>query len=511
VGGEREIDLTVADVGHAIASLPLSAIDGLFDSVVLASPVRATDGRIIDFLVNHANESTRDVAGRSRAHLEGHSFLQLWPRLEGRELWRGAVLVAENGGSYTSENYEYIDTIDGRVVREIFDIRFTKLGEEMLVAWRIVTDHVDRDWELRAHQHALEEAQRIGHLGTWFWDATSDDVVWSPEVYRIYGIPEGTPLRSSDSAAGLGDANAPLMERTLQAARRGESIGFEQQIMRPDGSRRINDIRAEPVLGRNRKLRGIRGTTRDVTELRTVERALARERAAVEVLQGSILRRGFPDIPAVEMAARYLPAASDVGIGGDWYDGFCLPDGRLALTIGDVVGHGVRAAELMGQLRNGLRMAVLSAQDPAAAIRQVDMLIAQTLPGAFATALVAILEPATGRFTWSRAGHTPPAIRRADGAVDLPECGGRCPLGVEWEKPNVNAEITLARGDAVVLYTDGLIERRGERLDLGLDRLADALAGAPPSPDELCDAALRECLLSGADADDVCVMAVVRR
>ncbi len=211
------------------------------------------------------------------------------------------------------------------------------------------------------------------------------------------------------------------------------------------------------------------------------------------------------------MAARYLPAASDVGIGGDWYDGFCLPDGRIAVTIGDVVGHGVRAAELMGQLRNGLRMAVLSTQDPAAAMRQVDMLIAQTLPGAFATALVAILDPVTGRFTWARAGHTPPAIRRAEGAVELPECGGRCPLGVEWEKPNVNAEITLGRGDAVVLYTDGLIERRGERLDLGLDRLAGMGHGAPPSPDELCDAALRECLLSGADADDVCVMAVVRR
>lgn len=506
----HEIDLTAVGSMPVLEALPVHAIDGVLDAVVLATPLLDSGGRIVDFAVNHANESAVDVAGRRRDRLIGRSFSQLWPRMHGHELFRLCVRTMRIGEAFSVEDYEYVDEIDGRVVREVFDIRGSRINGELLLAWRIVTEQVQREWELRMHRQALEEAQRIGHLGTWFWDALSDGVVWSPEVYRIYGIPEGTPLRSTDTLAGLDAEGRRVIARTLESVVAGAVVDFEQRIVRPDGTRRILEVRAERVLG-DKELVGIRGTTQDVTELRTAQAQLARERAAVEVLQGSILRRDLPDVEFALLAARYLPAASDVGVGGDWYDAFLLTDGRLALTVGDVVGHGVRAAELMGQLRNGLRMAVLSTEDPAAAIRQVDLLIAQTLPEAFATALVAIHNPLTGRFTWSRAGHLPPVIRRADRSVEVPEAGGRCPLGVEWHKPNVNADMTLRPGDSLVLYTDGLIERRGERLDVGLDRLAGAVAAARAVPDELCDRAIKECLFSGADADDVCILALVQK
>jgi PAS domain S-box-containing protein len=503
-----EIDVRAGDT-HTLDVLVARAVDAVLDSVVVAAPVYES-GRIVDFVVTYANEPAVDVAGRRRDELEGRGFLYLWPKLAGNELLLAMIETARTGESFSVENFEYVDTFGGEVVREVVDIRASRLGTDLFVAWRFVTDRADAALELRLQREALEEAQRLAHLGTWFWDAASDGVEWSPEIYRIYGIPEGTPLHGRDVLIGLDDDCRPVVEETWAAAARGESIDFEHQIMRPDGTRRIIDIRAIPVLTRDRKLRGIRGTTRDVTELRTTQAALARERQAVEILQGSILQRELPEVEGLELAARYLPAASDVGVGGDWYDVFTLADGRVALSIGDVVGHGVRAAELMGQLRAALRMAVLSSCDPAAAMKQVDGLIAQTLPGAFATALAAIYDPRIGRFTWSRAGHVPPAVRRADRRVELHEAGGRCPLGVEWDRPAVNADLMLGPGDAVVLYTDGLVERRGERLDTGLDRLAAAVAAARPEAEELCTHLVRACFDTGAGADDVCVLTLVR-
>ena len=217
---------------------------------------------------------------------------------------------------------------------------------------------------------------------------------------------------------------------------------------------------------------------------RTAESAMA--------LQLSLLPDKLPDIEGVEMCARYLPTAGGE-VGGDWYDVSVLDDGRLALVIGDVSGHGLEAAGTMGELRSILRAYLLDADSPADVLDRLNRTVLRVLPATFATCLVAMLDPVTGEGKVASRGHLPMAVVGPGGAVELADVALRPPLGApSRHEGGEDASFTVARGSGLVLYTDGLVERRREVIDRGLDRLV-AAAGQPGPVDERCDALVAAC------------------
>ncbi|WP_346774845.1 GAF domain-containing SpoIIE family protein phosphatase [Cellulomonas sp. IC4_254] len=219
----------------------------------------------------------------------------------------------------------------------------------------------------------------------------------------------------------------------------------------------------------------------------------------------------------MQVVVRYQPAAEAARVGGDWYDAFMQHDGGTMLVIGDVVGHDVEAAALMAQLRSMLRaIAVVTRNSPADVLTLLDAAVRTLQIPALATLVVARVEQtpeerAVGRtrLRWSSAGHPPPMVVGADGAVRaLDEHRPGLLLGLDPDRERVDHETVLAYGDSVLLYTDGLVERRDRPLRAGLDDLRAALARhAGRDLDDLCDTLLAE-LPGGPGEDDVALVAV---
>jgi serine phosphatase RsbU (regulator of sigma subunit)/anti-sigma regulatory factor (Ser/Thr protein kinase) len=242
----------------------------------------------------------------------------------------------------------------------------------------------------------------------------------------------------------------------------------------------------------------------DRAALAIVSRLTERERGLADALQRSLLPR-LPELPGVAFAGRYLPAAA-ARLGGDWYDAFTLPDGRLGLAIGDVVGRGFHAAAIMGQLRSGLRAYALDGMSPGFVLERLSNLLRQLEPGRTATLVYIVLDPHGGGLTVAGAGHPPPLVKPVDEEpwfVDLP---GSVPLGAARYARYDQFEIDLDPGAAIVLYTDGLVERAGESLDDGLERLVATVRGESDDLEHLGDAMVDALLPDGPGLDDAALL-----
>jgi serine phosphatase RsbU (regulator of sigma subunit) len=239
-------------------------------------------------------------------------------------------------------------------------------------------------------------------------------------------------------------------------------------------------------------------------------RLYEREHGIAETLQRSLLPGSLPTVPGVSVAARYLPARAEAQVGGDWYDVVPLDDGGLALTIGDVSGHGIEAASLMGRLRDALRAAALEGEEIAPATERVDRMMQSQRSGgdAIATALFAILGADGADLHFTSAGHPPPLIVRPDGSADYLEGGLSTPLGVASNGRRAAAAARLEPGSLLLLYTDGLIERRDAGISTGMARLATAARSAGRDPERFCDVVVEEMLGTEGPADDVALLVV---
>jgi GAF domain-containing protein/anti-sigma regulatory factor (Ser/Thr protein kinase) len=210
-------------------------------------------------------------------------------------------------------------------------------------------------------------------------------------------------------------------------------------------------------------------------------RLYAKEHEAAETLQRSLLPTHLPDLPGMTVAAAYQPGSSALEVGGDWYDVFPLAGGRVGLVIGDVVGRGLRAAAAMGQLRNALRAYALEDWTPAAVLERLNQLTQSTDQGDMATLVYATFDPQTAELVFASAGHPPPLVVEPGGETEYLEGGRSVPTGVVGDTAYEEARTTLGAGATLVLYTDGLVERRGTSLDDGLATLAQAAAEAAGS------------------------------
>ncbi|MEU2286637.1 PP2C family protein-serine/threonine phosphatase [Streptomyces sp. NPDC013178] len=213
------------------------------------------------------------------------------------------------------------------------------------------------------------------------------------------------------------------------------------------------------------------------------------QQARVELaaaLQRQVLAAELPVLPGLQAAGRYVPARTGLDIGGDWYDGFLMVDGSVGFAIGDVQGHDVEAAALMGQVRACLRAVATAATDPAEVLRRTNDVLVAMDSGLFVTCTFLRFDPATGELAEARAGHVPAVWARADGRCDIVLNDGGLPLGIHAGESYPSTRRSLTDVGAFVLITDGVVEGPGYPIDEGLERVA-ALAGSAcrTDPDEL--------------------------
>jgi anti-sigma regulatory factor (Ser/Thr protein kinase) len=245
---------------------------------------------------------------------------------------------------------------------------------------------------------------------------------------------------------------------------------------------------------------------RRVTMLLHHAQRFERERGIAEMLQRSFLPQSLPTLARHEVAVRYLPGTAGLKVGGDWYDVVPLRDGRVVVAVGDVAGHGVEAAGTMGRVRTSLRVHARAASSAADLLDRLNQYVFDEEQDEMVTLAVLVLDPASDIVECALAGHPPPLARGADGVRELLSRGGP-PLGVRRAR-YVDVHVPLLAGETLLLYTDGLVERRGESFDVGLGRLVDAMRDAPAAVEDVAGHVLRRLLHGEAPADDVALVAV---
>jgi serine phosphatase RsbU (regulator of sigma subunit)/anti-sigma regulatory factor (Ser/Thr protein kinase) len=262
--------------------------------------------------------------------------------------------------------------------------------------------------------------------------------------------------------------------------------------------------------------------TRDETELLQLvadrvalalhARLSDRSRTVIETFQRTFLPEVLPFLPGMRVATRYLPAATAVGVGGDWFDTFVRPEGDIVLVIGDVAGHGLPAASLMGKMRNALRAHALMGGTALDILRRADEFHRHFGEGELVTILVGLLTGDMRRFRYVSAGHPPPLVVGPEGAAFAFGHPSNPPLGMPQPPSFVEEELAMPPGTWVLLYTDGLIERRGESLDLGFERLrttAEQVLDGSSLNDAITE--LMERVIDGSrPADDVALLLLHR-
>lgn len=280
-----------------------------------------------------------------------------------------------------------------------------------------------------------------------------------------------------------------------------------------DGTERVVDFAMHPIRDESGQVRFLYPTGIDITDRTRAEEALraqeAQEREIAIGLQRALLPGKLVVPEGVSVSARYEAGSAALEVGGDWYDVYPLGDGRVALTVGDVGGHGLAAAAAMGQLRNGLAALARYTESPGELLSRLDTFIATTAATDFATVCYGVLDPSTGSFQYASAGHPPILVVAPGGRARWLDDAQSAPLWGDGEQDRPQATATLEPDSLVVLYSDGLVERRGELLTTGLERLmAAGIASFDLSVADICDRLMAALGVEESRDDDVAVLAV---
>ncbi|MGW1029371.1 PP2C family protein-serine/threonine phosphatase [Streptomyces sp. NPDC002577] len=336
---------------------------------------------------------------------------------------------------------------------------------------------------LRASLHRVVATGKRDSMALQRYDVEIPD---RPGVFdERYWSPVNSPVLDPDGKVALIVHRVEEVTELMRARGQGDG-GDRQRLMEADLFTRAGELQEV-----NEQLREAHAREREV--------ALALQRAMLPPPERVRRHR---------VAVRYRPALGTLNVCGDWYDLVDLKDGRIAVTVGDVVGHGLEAACVMGQLRSALCAAVPVADGPAQALDALE-LYARSVQGAESTtAVLAVIDRDAGTVMYSSAGHPPPALMDPGGAVRFLDEATDPPLGARLEhRPRPQARTRCAAGSTLVLYTDGLVERRGEDIYTGLDRLADCLTRHRTlGTEDLADALLADLLAHSGNADDTALV-----
>jgi serine phosphatase RsbU (regulator of sigma subunit) len=239
------------------------------------------------------------------------------------------------------------------------------------------------------------------------------------------------------------------------------------------------------------------------------EARISEMRAVTAIMQRTLLPEALPDIPGMRFSAKYLPAGTGVKIGGDWYDIFPLRDGRHAFVVGDVVGRGVVAASVMAEIRTALRAYMVQGHKLTDVVSMLNDLLLSIGRNRGATLAIFELDPQNEELEAVLAGHLPPVLLDPDGNPRLLEQTPGLPVGVSGGNSYESVTYSFPVGSALLLYTDGLIERRGESIEVGFDRLRQVVRADRPSL--VCGRVMGSVMQGHVPEDDIAVIALRRR
>ena len=370
--------------------------------------------------------------------------------------------------------------------------------------------------QLERSRSLLDQAQRLAQVGSWEIDLAADRVEASEEFLRITG-------RSADELATMTSADVvnhlvhpddrEMVRRALDGASES-GFHYETRIVRPSGGTVLVSVYGELVTDEHGHREALRGSVQDITERKAAEDALAmaaanaeaaaREHSIADQLQRSLLPQTAFDLEHLEVATYYRAGVEGTQVGGDWYDVIELGGGRTALVVGDVMGRGVRAAAVMGQLRAAVRAYARLDLPPADLLESLDGLVREIGEDQIVTCIYAVFDPADQVLRFANAGHLPPIVATPGGGCRLVEGEENPPLGVGPFNMTQH-EVSLTSNARVVLYTDGLVERRGEDLDLGIKTLAEHVADLTGPVDGVPEELAAAMLPDGPD-DDVAIL-----
>ena len=488
--------------------------DSLPDPALVLRPELDGEGKLTGFLIRHANRRFADVAGHPRDTVVGRPLLESFPF--------AAVLFPEmekvwtTGEPFRTEHVARTTPAGRWPSTTVADLALTRHGHDMLLIWR----DKDRTAQLAGLQ---EHAQRLGRIGGFEEDLLTGAITWNEEMFSLFGMASGDrpiPLEQLRDHAHPDDATAiGGFLRTLLHHRRAAAAAF--RLSRLDGVARHMRVVAEPVFGADGRMSAVRGAYQDISSQHWTEVALAvtreqlahsEQRAAERSrltlqLQHAIMppSHGRMDSFGLHVAVRYRPAEKDHLVGGDWYDAVVLPSGRVLLSVGDVAGHGLEAATGMVVLRNALRGLAATGAGPAQLLTWLNLVAHHLTDRVTATAVCGVYDPPSRILRWARAGHPPPLLLRKDDGFELPMPTGAL-LGAFPDPDYEEAGLPLEPGDTLLLYTDGLIERRDESLPHARQRLLRIAKHPTSSLDHCLDHLLTHC--KSESDDDTCLVGV---
>ncbi|MEU9328401.1 SpoIIE family protein phosphatase [Streptomyces canus] len=491
--------------------------DGLHDPALVLVPHLDSDGHLVDFRIHHVNSRFLDPAGRPRGVVSGALLLEAYPMAAGHsELFERMERVYATGEPFRAHRMRLTALVDDVPLAAVADINISRHGGSVLLIWRI-EDETARLASL------LQHAQRLGRIGGFEENLLTGEITWNGQLYHLYGkqvSDAAVPLEELPTHAHPDDAVAiGRFLRTLLHQRRPASTAF--RLQRPDGVTRHIRIVAEPVLDSAGQLYVVRGAYQDISAHHWTEVALAatrdqlahseqraseRNRLTLQ-LQHAIMppTRAPLEVPGLDVAVRYRPAETQHLVGGDWYDAVVLPSRLVLLCVGDVAGHGIEAATSMVVLRNALRGLAVTGAGPGQLLSWLNM-VAHHLTGAVtATAVCGLYDPESHTLRWARAGHLPPVLVRGSDAAPLPLVKGLL-LGAVPEATYEEHEVQLAVDDTLLMYTDGLIERRDRSVEESLAQFLTVARAVPPTLDQQLDRLLTH---SRSDTDDdTCIVGI---
>jgi hypothetical protein len=499
-------------------------LDQVAESVLVARPIRDGSGILVDFAIEHLSPGYVDPAGRSAARLAGLTLLQAYPdSASGDGLFARAAQVLADGlpqrvtGPVAMPRTGPLTGSSD--VAQIADLRAAAHAGRVVFTWRGRSAGEDsRLAELLSH------VQRLGQLGGWDEDFRSGTVRWTDTAFAIFGLdPQaGQPIAMADMQNYVLPTDRPLLRRFRQSLlRQREPAAALFRVVRPeDGAVRQIRVFAEPVL-EDGEVVALRGAFQDVSALYHTQVALAatrdqladsEQRAAEEHelairLQRAIMPSGtgIGETSGVDIAVRYRPAPGYL-VAGDWYDTLKLPGGDLLLVVGDIAGHGIDAVTGMVTARNALRGLATTGAEPRELLSQLNFAACEFTEGLTGTVVCGRYDPKTRVLRWARAGHLPPVLVRGGVAAVQPMPEGML-LGTDVAAEYEQVTLQLRTGDILLLYTDGLIERR--RAVSISDALAEFAAAAVPVGPDLDSYAARILASAGSDTgDDRCLVAV---
>ena len=494
-------DLAAAQPKAAVFAL----LDDLADSVLVVQAIRDDAGQVTDFSIEHVSPGFCDPAGPARpdltsADLTRLTLLEAFPAsVAGSGLFARAMRVLADGAPQHVPGplRESLGSGPGVIEAEserapLADLRVARFFDGVIFTWH--RDSSAGSWVRLAE--LLDHAQRLGRLGGWEEDLVTGTVRWTDSAFDLFGLTSRprAEIPLADLHSYVMAADKPVVKRFTQTLpEQREALTATFRVVHPD-DQRIRQIRvfAEPVVDAAGTVVALRGAFQDVSahyhtqvalaatrdQLADSEQRVAEEHLLALRLQQAIMPPDEHPIEAVgiDVAVRYRPVGEGHLVGGDWYDTLVLPGRDVLLVVGDVAGHGIDAVTGMVAARNSLRGLAITGAGPAELLRMLNGVMCNLTSGVIGTVVCGLYHPETRVLRWARAGHLPPVLVRGETASELPLPGGVL-LGMVPDAEYEEATLSLRPGDTLLLFTDGLIERRGESI---LDVLEEFVAAVTP-------------------------------